>query len=163
MAENIPALGVSQIKEVDTKQVITIGNDEWRLKRDASDPSTNFAHERVNWVEQGCHKVFNQPFYACWIKGVILPAPGSLEKSQYVMYVGFHSKQINMSPAFLTIDDLKCMHIYGRSEPGFAETFVNSFLGLEAVEDPKREPISAQPPKTRKKQEDVKDVEANPE
>jgi hypothetical protein len=134
------------------------------LKRDASDPSTNFAHERVNWIEQGCHKVFNQPFYACWIKGVVLPAPGSLEKSQYVMYVGFHSKQINMSPAFLTVDDLKCMHIYGRSEPNFPEAFVNSFLGVEPVEEAKREPISSQPPKvSRKKQEEVIDVKADAE
>lgn len=154
-----PALGVSQVREVEAKQVIRIGNDEWRLKRDASDPSTNFAHERVNWVEQGCHKVFNHPFYACWIKGVILPAPGSLEKSQYVMYVGFHTQQINMSPAFLTVDDLKCMHIYGRSEPHFPEEFVNSFLGLDPSEEvATREPISAQPPRaSRKKAEVTKD------
>lgn len=165
--ESLPALGVSQIKEVDTKQVITIGGDEWRLKRDASDSSSNFAHERVNWIEQGCHGVFNQPFYACWIKGVILPAPNSLEKSLYVMYVGFHSKQINMSPASLTVDDLKCMHIYGRSEPRFPEEFVNSFLGVEMIEEVKREPISAQPPKVksapRKNVEVVKDAETDNE
>ncbi|HGB3193987.1 TPA: hypothetical protein ACIVAT_000638 [Salmonella enterica subsp. enterica serovar Waycross] len=155
--ESVPALGVSQIKEVETKQVIRIGGNEWRLKRDAADPATSFPHERVNWVETGCHKVFNQPFYACWIKGVILPAPNSLEQAQSIIYVGFHSSQISMSPAHLTIDDLKCMHIYGRSEPRFAEEFVNAFLGLEAAEETKRETISATPPKLAKKKQEVKD------
>ncbi|MGL4517994.1 MAG: hypothetical protein ACRCUH_15045 [Shewanella sp.] len=162
--EQLPALGVSQIREVETKPVIKIGNDEWRLKRDASDPSTTFAHDRVNWIEQGCDKVFNQPFYACWIKGIILPSPGSLEKTQQVMYVGFHSKQIDMSPAFLTINDLKCMHVYTRSEPNFPSLFINSFLGIDAIDDSAREPISAMPPKTMMtKKKVIADAETNNE
>lgn len=159
-SENIPALGVSQIREVETKPVIRIGGNEWKLKRDASDSTSLFPHERVNWIEAGCHKVFNQPFYACWIRGVILPAPNSLEQSQYVMYVGFHSKQISMSPAHLTVDDLKCMHIYSRAEPHFSEEFVNSFLGIEAADDVERETISPQPPKsTKAKKTEVKEDE----
>lgn len=159
--EHTPALGVSQIREVETKQVIKIGNDEWRLKRDASDPSTTFAHDRVNWIEQGCDKVFNQPFYACWIRGIILPSPGSLEKSQHVMYVGFHSNKIDMPPAYLTVNDLKCMHVYTKSEVNFPSLFINSFLGIEAVEDSTREPISAMPPKiTMNKKKVIPDAEA---
>lgn len=161
--ESIPALGVSQIKEVETKPVIIIGGNEWRLKRDASDSAVIFPHERVNWVETGCHKVFNQPFYACWIKGVILPSPNSLEKALSVMYVGFHSKQISMSPSHLTTDDLKCMHIYSRAEPHFAEEFVNSFLGIEAADDPERETISSHPPlkMNKAKKAEAKDDEQN--
>lgn len=158
--ESVPALGVSQIREVETKQVIRIGGAEWRLKRDASDPASSFPHERVNWVETGCHKVFGHPFYACWIKGVILPAPNSLEQAQSIIYVGFHSNQISMTPAHLTVDDLKCMHIYGRTEPRFAEEFVNAFLGLEPEAEQKRETISSTPPKQSKKKAEVKDDDA---
>ncbi|UCS82831.1 hypothetical protein vBYenSP400_41 [Yersinia phage vB_YenS_P400] len=158
--ESIPALGVSQLNEVETKPVIRIGSEEWKLKRDAMDSTSMFPHERVNWILSGCNKVFNQPFYVCWIKGVILPAPNSLEQAQYVFYIGFHSKQISMSPAHLTVEDLKRMHIYTRAEHHFAEEFTNSFLGIEAADDVEREAISPQPPKsTKAKKSEVKEDE----
>lgn len=152
MSEVYPALGVSQIEQVTIKPIIRVGEQVWHLKRDAADATAAFPHEKVNWIEQGCHKVFGQPFYACWIRGIVLGSPGTLEKSQDVMYIGFHSKEINMSPAYLTMDDLKRMHVYTHSNPTFHTEFVNCFLGIEIPEEGVREAISPNPPKqTRQK------------
>lgn len=160
MSEVYPALGVSQIEQVSIKPVIRVGDQVWHLKRDAADATATFPHDRVNWIEQGCTRVFGQPFYACWIRGIVLGAVGTLEKSQDVMYIGFHSKEISMSPACLTTDDLKRMHVYTHANPAFPTEFVNCFLGIEVQEEVGREAISPNPPKQVKQKAKPNEPEA---
>ena len=159
-SENTPALGISQVEEYEIKSTIEINGEQWKLKRHVEDASVHIDHLSVNWLSYGCRKVFGQPFYACWIKGVVLPTPNSLEIPTYLMYVGFNENDINMSPKFVTMQDLSRMHIYGRQEPRFAEYFINNFLGIEEEKEEKRAPISSQPPKIVKtKKPEVKDDE----
>lgn len=139
-------VGVTQVGNLKPKQSIVIGGVEWVLRRDATDASMEFPHTRVNWLNAGCEPINNGQAYYCWIKGVILPSPGSVQNPIDVMYVGFHHQKIVMAPNSIAVADMDRMHVYVCNAIDFAGTFVNQFLGLGVETIAERETITPWPP-----------------
>lgn len=146
--QNVPGTGagVTQMNNLKARQTITVGGVDWKLRRDATDPSTDFAHNKVNWLNTGCAPIMEGRVHVCWIMGVIAPAPGSLQMPVSVMYLGFHQQQILMQPQALSQADLDRMHVYVSSPNDFVAEFTNKFLGKEPEAIGQREHISAWPP-----------------
>ena len=146
--QNVPgtSAGVTQMNNLKARQSITVGGVEWKLRRDATDPSTDFAHNKVNWLNTGCGPIMDGRVHVCWIMGVIAPAPDSLQLPVSVMYIGFHQQRILMQPQALSQADLDRMHVYVSSPTDFVADFTNKFLGKEPEAVGQRETISAWPP-----------------
>lgn len=148
MQNTIPgtSAGVTQMNNLKAPQSIMVGGVEWRLKRDATDPSTDFAHAKVNWLNTGCGPIMDGRVHVCWIMGVIAPAPDSLQLPLSVMYLGFHQQKILMQPQALSQADLDRMHVYASNPSDFVSEFTNKFLGKDVEPIGRRDPISAWPP-----------------
>lgn len=134
---------MTQIQGREIKRSLNIGGVEYHLRRDATDPTGNFAHERVHWINAGCDAIAG--VHVCWIRGVVPPSSGTLEVPVDVFYIGFHPQKINMSPQTLTFNDLNRMHVYASDARGFAHEFTQAFLGIDAQAVDEREPISPHP------------------
>lgn len=107
---------------------------EWHLKKDATDPSTVFPYQRMQWINAGCDKVTNN-VYCCWILGIIPPTMGTLEKPVSVFTLGFNSAFIPMSPQTIGQQDMMRMHYYTSEYGDFARQFVTKFLSAEQVKE----------------------------
>lgn len=145
MQSPMVSAGVTQFNGMTPKPLIQVGGLDWRLRRDATDSSTSFPHQRVSWVNAGCEPFGQDGIHYCWIMGVIPPNPGTLEKPINVMYIGFHSQKIAVIPNMITQADLDRMHVYICDASPFALSFVNTFLGFEEVKPVSREAISPWP------------------
>lgn len=133
---------ITQMQHGKAKPVITVCGTEYNLKRDATDAATTFDHRRVEMSASGCNKV-QEGFFVCWIIGSIMPAAGSIERPQRVVYIGFHRKQISMLPQDLTIQDLQGMHVYSSDETGFITKFTAEYFADDAAaRAEERDPIS---------------------
>lgn len=142
-----PGMGVTQFNGMKPKNSINMGGVEWTLRRDATDSTTVFPHQKVSWLNAGCEPMVDGRVHYCWIIGVIPPTPGTIERPVNVMYVGFHQFKITIAPNSISQADLDRMHVYVSDSADFAGDFVNKFLGLEP-EQPvaQRESISPWPP-----------------
>ncbi|QGH71285.1 hypothetical protein vBYenM636_32 [Yersinia phage vB_YenM_636] len=112
------------------KEHIKVAGREWRLRRDAFDPTTSFPHERVtHFLDVGCSEV-GAGIYSVWVVGLITPTQGTLERPVQVMYLGFANRV--MAPSR---EDLGKMHVYTCDSSTFAADFVSEFLsdGDDAV------------------------------
>lgn len=138
-------MGVTQFNGVNPLAMISIGGTDWRLRRDATDPTNVFPHQRVTWINAGCEPLPDGRAHFCWVMGVIPPAPGTLERAISVMYVGFHPIKIMVMPNTVTHEDLDRMHVYVSDGANFAGEFVNRFLGMSAPAVTARETISPWP------------------
>lgn len=142
---NPNGVGVTQFNGMRPRHNIMIGGVNWSLRRDATDSSMMFPHNKVNWLNAGCEPLDGNIHY-CWIMGVIAPTHGTIERPVNVMYIGFHSQRILMSPNGVTQSDLDRMHVYVSDSSNFVGEFIGKFLGIEpeqpAVE---RESISPWP------------------
>lgn len=123
-------LGIAQFKGQKPKQTINLGGVEWRLRRDAADPSSPFPHQLVNWINAGCDPIGDGTIFACWIHGLVPPKQDTQERPVQVMYVGFHTRQVYVTPQMLTPADADSMHVYITDGGDFAKSFVGEFLGL---------------------------------
>lgn len=124
---------VTQINGRRAKEHIVVNGVDWHLKKDATDPSTIFPFERMNWLNAGCDKVGDN-VYCCWILGVIPPTYGTLEKPVSVFTLGFNGTYIPMTPSSLTKQDMLRMHFYTSEYSELARGFINSFLDRETQE-----------------------------
>lgn len=159
---NVNGIGVTQFNGMKPRQVISIGGVNWSLRRDATDSSMVFPHQKVNWLNAGCEPLGDGQIHYCWIMGVIAPTPGTLERPVNVMYIGFHSQRILIAPHSVNQADLDRMHVYISDSSNFVGDFVGKFLGIEP-EQPiaERESIMPWPtmPQQKTEQEQVKDDE----
>lgn len=140
-------MGVTQFNGMKPKSSISVGGVEWALRRDATDSTTAFPHQKVSWLNAGCEPMADGRVHYCWIMGVIPPTPGTIERPVNVMYVGFHQFKITIAPNSISQSDLDRMHVYVSDNSDFAGEFVNKFLGLEPAQPVEsRESISPWPP-----------------
>ena len=121
---------MTQIDEFTPPQTIIAQGIEWRIRKDATDPTANFDHSRVDWLNTGCEKK-GVGIYACWILGLVPPDMGTIEKPLAVMYIGFTPERINMLRNTLTINDLNCMNIYSSDASTLISDFVDSYLHID--------------------------------
>lgn len=147
MQSPMVSAGVTQFDGMTPRPLMQVGGLDWRLRRDATDSSTVFPHNRVSWVNAGCESMGEGKAYYCWIMGIIPPNQGTLEKPVSVMYIGFHPQRIAVTPNMVTQADLDRMHVYVSDATLFAANFVNTFLGHEEVKPVTREAISPWPDK----------------
>ncbi|AVQ09775.1 hypothetical protein [Salmonella phage GSP032] len=142
---NTNGIGVTQFNGMKPRHTISIGGVDWSLRRDATDSSMVFPHQKVNWLNAGCEPLDGNIHY-CWIMGVIAPTPGTIERPINVMYIGFHSQRILIAPHSVSQSDLDRMHVYVSDSSNFVGEFVGKFLGIEP-EKPvaEREAISPWP------------------
>lgn len=145
MQSNMVSAGVTQFNGMVPKTNLQVSGLDWRLRRDATDSSTTFPHQRVHWVNAGCEPFGLDGIHYCWIMGIIPPNPGTIEKPINVMYIGFHSQKITVTPNMVTEADLDRMHIYVCDASPFALAFVNEFLGYQEVKPTAREAIRPWP------------------
>ena len=124
-------VGVTQFNGMRPKNNITIGGVNWSLRRDATDSSMMFPHQKVSWLNAGCEPLGDGKIHYCWIMGVIAPTPGTLERPVNVMYIGFHQQRIMIAPHAVTAADLDRMHVYVSDGSNFVGEFVGKFLGIE--------------------------------
>lgn len=124
-------IGVTQFNGMRPRQAITIGGITWTLRRDATDSSTMFPHQKVSWINAGSEPLGDGTVHYCWIMGVIAPTPGTLERPVNVMYVGFHPQRIMIAPNTVGQADLDRMHVYVSDSTNFAGEFVGQFLGMQ--------------------------------
>ncbi len=116
--------------------VVSVAGIDYNLYKSVSDSSIHFAYEKLAWMNTGCEQICDQPsLYFCWIRGVISPAPNTLERPTDVMLVGFNGSHMNMSPQFMTMDHLKKMYIYKAETGVFAESFLTQFVGIPPVQE----------------------------
>lgn len=127
---NNTGAGVTQFNGMRPRQNIMIGGVNWSLRRDATDSSMVFPHNKVNWLNAGCEPLDGQIHY-CWIMGVIAPTHGTIERPVNVMYIGFHQQRILIAPNSVTQSDLDRMHVYVSDSSNFVGEFVGKFLGIE--------------------------------
>ena len=120
---------MTQIEELQPKNVITVSGIEYHLRRSSRDSTTEFSHNRVVWVNTGCFK-YREGIHACWIMGIIQPAPNTIETPVSCVYVGFSPVHINMSSQVLTINDLNNMNIYVSDCGNLMGDFINEYLGI---------------------------------
>lgn len=123
--------GVTQFNGMRPRPNIEIGGVNWSLRRDATDSSMMFPHQKVNWLNAGCEPLGDGQIHYCWIMGVIAPNPGTLERPVNVMYIGFHQQRIMIAPNSVTSSDLDRMHVYISDSSNFVGEFVGKFLGME--------------------------------
>lgn len=128
--QNMNGVGVTQFGGMKPRHNISIGGVNWSLRRDATDSSMMFPHQKVNWLNAGCEPLDGSIHY-CWIMGVIAPTPGTLERPVNVMYIGFHSQRILIAPHSVSQSDLDRMHVYTSDSSNFVGEFVGKFLGIE--------------------------------
>lgn len=151
---NPNGIGVTQFNGMRPRQNISIGGVLWSLRRDATDSSMVFPHQKVNWLNAGCEPLGDGQINYCWIMGVIAPMPGTIERPVNVMYVGFHNQRILIAPNSVSQSDLDRMHVYVSDSSNFVGEFVSKFLGIEPeVPVTERESISPWPPAPPAKQE----------
>lgn len=91
--------------------MIAVKGSDWHLKRDAADPSVNFAHDRVQFAANGCDQV-SENEYMLWGYGIILPNYGTNERPLGVMYVGFVPQPVSVSFGQLTHQQKDMFNIY---------------------------------------------------
>lgn len=140
-------IGVTQFNGMKPRNVINMGGVEWILKRDATDSSAVFPHQKVNWLNAGCEPLGDGRVNYCWIMGVIAPTPNSIERPVNVMYVGFHPQRILVAPNAVSQADMDRMHVYVSDSSNFVGEFVGKFLGIEPEKPIEaRESISPWPP-----------------
>lgn len=138
-------MAITQVTGLQPKKQISIEGITYELRKNATDPSATFNHQRVSWINTGCEPLKSNPnIYFCWIMGVIPPNPGSLEKTTNVLYIGFHNQRISMTPTSLKHDDIERMHIYVSEYSDYIGKFVDKFLGND-LEREDRETISPWP------------------
>lgn len=143
---NQNGVGVTQFNGMRPRQNIAIGGVQWSLRRDATDSSMVFPHQKVNWLNAGCEPLGDGQIHYCWIMGVIAPNPGTLERPVNVMYVGFHNQRIMIAPNSVTQADLDRMHVYASDSSSFVHDFVGQFLGIQPEQPAtEREAISPWP------------------
>jgi len=159
MQNTMVSAGVTQFSGMNPKALINIGGLDWKLRKDATDSSMSFPHNRVNWINAGCESLGENKAYFCWIMGIIPPNQGTLEKPISVMYVGFHPQRIAITPNMVTQIDLDRMHVYVSDASGFALNFANVFLGLDEVKPVTREAISPWPETTNNRT--IEDADSN--
>lgn len=145
MQQYSPEIGVTQVNGLRPKEAIVMPGIEWRLRRDASDATTSFPHNRVVWINTGSDKLEGLSAHYCWILGVIPPAQGTLERPVSVMYVGFHQAKLAINPNTINQADLDRMHVYTADGSAFAHEFVGAFLGAQQPATAGRETISPWP------------------
>lgn len=138
-------MGVTQLQGMAPKKVINIQGTEYILCKDASDSTTAFPHNRVNFQFGDCVKVEREGFevYFCYLHGIIHPLPNSLEKSVNVYYTGFHKNQIDMR--FISPNDIARMNVYKADTTNWASEFALQILGREDKPTETRDPISPFP------------------
>lgn len=139
-------MGVTQFNGMKPRNSIVMGGVEWSLRRDATDSTTMFPHQKVAWLNAGCEPMADGRVHYCWIMGVIPPTPGTIERPINVMYVGFHQFKINIAPNAIAQTDLDRMHVYVSDSSNFAGEFVEKFLGAQPEPVTTREHISPWPP-----------------
>lgn len=135
---------MTQVEGRKPKQLINIDGIDYRLRRDAADPTSAFDHNRVFWINAGCTPVAANVNF-CWILGIVTPTPNSLETPVSVVYAGFHPNKITMNPQSLTQQDLDRMHVYVGDARDFANKFARNFLSMGEPAMDTREPISPYP------------------
>ena len=142
-----PSIGVTQVTGLVPPSEINLHGVCYKLKKDAGDSATTFAHHKVNWLNTGCEQLPSprNNAYFCWIYGIIPPTAGSLERPLNVMYLGFHSKRIQILPNTITQADIDRMHIYVADSASFAMEFAENFLGIKPTVVEERELISGWP------------------
>ncbi len=137
---------ITQVDGLRPKERIEVSGVTYRLRKDATDPTASFNHQRVIWLNTGCEMINQSPsIHFCWIMGVVPPQPNTLEVPTSVLYCGFHKNKITMNPQSLTERDLECMHIYTCDARSFAFEFSQQFLSQGAVTPPQRESITPYP------------------
>lgn len=124
---------MTQVENMIAKQMISVNGVDYRLRRDVSDPTSAFDHNRVVWQNTGCEALSDGVYY-CWIVGVVPPENGSLEKPTQVIYIGFHNRKISIDPRTLTIHDLNRMNIYVADYSSFIQKFVTNYLASDSSE-----------------------------
>ncbi|AWY07194.1 hypothetical protein [Aeromonas phage SD04] len=146
--QNVNAgMGVTQFNGMKPKNSINMGGVDWTLRRDATDSTTMFPHQKVSWLNAGCEPMGDGRVHYCWIMGVIPPTPGTIERPVNVMYVGFHQFKITIAPNSISQSDLDRMHVYVSDGTDFAGDFINKFLGMQPEQPVEaREHISPWPP-----------------
>lgn len=114
---------VTQHSAVTAKQSVVVYGQTYTLKKDATDAAVFFPHNRVKVEEYGCEQI-GKDLYMVWISGVIPAAPGTLEKSLRVFYVGWSPIKIYKP----TDRDILNMHVYTAETGSFAAEFAHQFL-----------------------------------
>ena len=106
-------------------QQITVKGSDWFLKRDAADPSIQFAHDRVQFAANGCDRV-SENEYMLWGYGIILPNYGTNEKPLGVMYIGFVPQPVAISFGTMTHHQKDMFNIYCCDMSTFTQDFFSS-------------------------------------
>lgn len=122
---------ITQVQGLKPKDRIEVDGICYELRKNATDPTTSFMHERVQWTGAGCEQISqNPPIHFCWVTGTVPATAGTLETPANVVYVGFHSQKISMNPTSLSPTDRDNMHVYVASASNFANKFAMQYLGV---------------------------------
>lgn len=107
---------------------LTVHGRTYELRKDATDPTQQFPYGLIVPLNQGCTKLGDGQ-YCCWIRGVIPPRQGTIERPMEVVALGFTSFEVP-SAAMSLQSTLERMHYYVANDESFMADFAQQFLGV---------------------------------
>ena len=110
------------------KKVIVVNGRQYELRKDATDPTQQFPYQLVTPLNSGCIRMQNNS-YCCWIRGIIPPRQGTIEKPMEVVALGFTPIEVT-SASLLNPSVMQSMHYYVANDENFMRDFAFEFLGL---------------------------------
>lgn len=113
------------------QRTLNVHGRVFELRKDATDPSQSFPYQLVTPLNAGCTKI-NDNSFCCWVRGIIMPRQGTIEKPMEVVGLGFSNVPIPDSQ-IMHISTVQSMHFYVASDESFMQDFANAFLGVQSV------------------------------
>lgn len=110
------------------QRTLTVHGRTYELRKDATDPTQQFPYGLIVPLNQGCTKLGDGQ-YCCWIRGVIPPRQGTIERPMEVVALGFTSFEVP-SAAMSLQSTLERMHYYVANDESFMADFAQQFLGV---------------------------------
>lgn len=113
-------------------RTLTVHGRTYELRKDATDPTQQFPYSLIVPLNSGCTKIADGKF-CCWVRGVIPPRPGTIERPMEVVSLGFAQFEVPSSALALP-GTLERMHYYVANDDSFMADFAGQFLGLPSAQ-----------------------------
>lgn len=114
------------------KKTINVNGRIYELRKDATDPTQSFPYQLMTPLNAGCTQI-QQGSYCCWIRGIIPPRQGTIEKPMEVIALGFTPVEVPSS-GLMHPNVLQSMHYYVANDENFMRDFAMAFLGFGGVQ-----------------------------